>query len=292
MCSITSIFDPNFTLSMNILCPTDFSSVAGYAFHAACLLAQQLDAELHLLHCSGLPEYWPKTGRQDTPFDPIQEAVMGTAHEQLKLLQAEVQDQKISCSIHLRSGRFIDNIEVLSDDISFEFVVMGSHGVSGKKEWFIGSNTQKVIRRLHNKVLVIKEPLEHLNMEKVVFASSLLPEDQIAFRKFLDFSKMLGIKEVHVLSIHADGLFAPPQIVMKEALKDFKAIADAYDCQTHYVNDISIEAGIRHFTEEHRMDLIAISNHVRHPLKRIFSGNTVEMVVNHAEVPVLSIDYV
>lgn len=275
---------------MKILCPTDFSTVAHYAFDAACLLAKKLDAELHLFHNTEAIRELDQEYDEEA-YAPLQHSIDSTAEKRLALLKETARSRKVPVDTHLYSGKFLENIQRLVKEVSFDFVVMGSHGASGKKEWLIGSNAQKVIRKIHTNVLIVKEPLARMYLEKAVFATGLLPEDQKAFRKFLKLADLLNIKEVHVLSIHTSGLFNPPQIVMKEALKDFAAIAEDYPCQTHYYDDISIEAGIRHFTEENHMDLIAISNHLRHPLKRIFSGNTVEMVVNHADVPVLSIDY-
>lgn len=275
---------------MKILCPTDFSTVANYAFDAACLLASKLKAELHLFHNMGNDAIGPNEFDNET-YAPYQHAVVSAAEEQLALLREKGRSCKVVINTHLNSGNFLDNIRDLMAQIPYDFVVMGSHGASGKREWLIGSNAQKVVRKIHTNVLIIKEPLKELQLEKAVFATGLLPEDKKAFRNFLDLTSLLNIKEVHVLSIHTSGIFNPPQIVMQEALKDFADIAEGYTCKTHYYEDISVEAGIRHFTEKNRMDLIAIANHPRHPLRRIFSGNTVEMVVNHAEVPVLSVDY-
>lgn len=275
---------------MKILCPTDFSTVAGYAFDTACMLAKQLGAELHLFHSTEEGSDLGKAYDAEA-YAPYQQTMKAAAEGQLDLLKKTALSRKVEVTTHLHYGRFLENIEQLVAQLPFDFVVMGSHGASGKREWLMGSNAQKVVRRLHTNVLIIKNPLTRLHLEKAVFASGLLPEDQQAFRDFLKLADLLRIKEVHVLSIHTSGLFNPPKIVMHEALKDFKAIAEGYACQTHYYDDVSIEAGIRHFTQENHMDLIAISNHLRHPLKRIFSGNTVEMVVNHADVPVLSIDY-
>lgn len=278
------------SLLMKILCPTDFSTVADYAFDAACLLAKRLKAELHLFHNTNATAIL-SSDFDDETYAPYQHAVVVAAEEQLALLKKEGHARKVAIDTHLSSGDFLDNIQDLMAQVPFDFVVMGSHGASGKREWLIGSNAQKVVRRIHTNILIIKEPMTELRLGKAVFATGLLPEDQQAFRNFLNLTSILHIEEVHLLSIHTSGIFNPPQIVMQESLNDFAAIADGYTCKTHYYEDISVEAGIRHFTQEHRMDLIAIANHPRSPLRRIFSGNTVEMVVNHAEVPVLSMDY-
>lgn len=276
---------------MNILCPTDFSPVADFAFDAACQLAQQLGATLFLYHCHELGKNWSTDEEWNEQFDPLQEASAAAAAEQLDKLRQLAEQKGVSCQVQQSEGDFFEELVEITEQINFNFLVMGSHGASGKREWLIGSNTQKAIRKLHINTLVVKRPVRKLRFPKAVFATGLLMEDQIAFRHFLELVDDLGIEEVHVLTIHTSGLFSPPQIVMQEALKDFKAIAGEYPCQAHYYDDISIEAGIRRFVDEEKADLIAISNHVRAHFKRIFRGSTVEMIVNHANVPVLSIDY-
>ncbi len=276
---------------MNILCPTDFSPVANFAFNAACQLAQRLGATLYLFHCHELGKDWSTDEEWNEQFDPLQEAAAGAAGEQLDKLRELAENKGVACEVEQREGDFFEELVKVTEEMPFSFVVMGSHGASGKREWLIGSNTQKAIRKLHINTLVVKGPISELKFPKAVFATGLLMEDQIAFKHFLELTDDLGVEEVHVLTIHTSGLFTPPQIVMQEALKDFKAIAGGYPCQSHYYDDISVEAGIRRFVDEEKADLIAISNHVRAPFKRIFRGSTVEMIVNHANVPVLSIDY-
>jgi nucleotide-binding universal stress UspA family protein len=73
-------------------------------------------------------------------------------------------------------------------------------------------------------------------------------------------------------------------------MNDFKAMCGQLDCKVHFHRDWTVDAGIRHLSEGIGADLIAISNEQRHPLKRIFTGSNVEALVNHSDIPVLSID--
>ena len=210
---------------MNILCPTDFSTVADYAFDAACKLAQKLNATLYLFHCSELGKDWSTDEEWNEQFDPLQEEAAEAATEQLLKLKGIAEKHKVNCELRQAEGNFFAELLNISEEIGFDLVVMGSHGASGKREWFLGSNTQKAIRKLHVNTLVVKAPLDKISFPKAVFASGLLLEDQVAFRRFLAMTEVLGVKEVHVLSIKTSGLFTPPRIVMQEALKDFQAIA-------------------------------------------------------------------
>jgi len=55
-----------------------------------------------------------------------------------------------------------DGIMNISKKNSVDLIVMGSHGASGFKEMFIGSNAEKVVRNSDIPVLIIKKKLANL----------------------------------------------------------------------------------------------------------------------------------
>ncbi|PSR13731.1 MAG: hypothetical protein DA408_05325 [Bacteroidetes bacterium] len=274
-----------------ILCPTDFSTVADIALDAAILLGKTLSAELHLFHCTEFPTYWSEGLEKSASYNPFRDAVTALTKAELTKRKMKIKAANLPCLIHVDKGNFINRISELTTLIAFDFIVIGSHGASGKREWLLGSNTQKVVRRLHSNILVIKDSLPEIKFDQVLFATNLLPEDQPALKNLLALVPVLGIKTIQLVYIHTGGFFNPPQVVMQETMKDFAQLVHPVPCTTHYFHDFSVEAGIRHFTTQHGTDLVAISNHNRHPLKRLFQGSTVEMLVNQTELPVLSIDF-
>ena len=276
---------------MKILVPTDFSPVADDALHAACLFGQKQNAVIHLFHVASLPQEWIKLPLSNLLLDKLKNAIAESSQKQLEERAKKVRDMGLSVKVHYVVGDYLQQIQAITKKNKFELVVVGSHGTGGKNEWILGSNTQKVIRYLHTNALVIKNKLTDIAFKKVLFTSGLLEEDQVAFKRFLDFIEIFPVEEVHVLAVETKGFFSPPKIVMLEALKDFKAIAGKYDCHTHFHSHLSVEAGVRQFVKDRGVEIVAISNHKRHPLKRIFSGSNVELLVNHLNVPVLSIDY-
>ena len=117
---------------MNILCPTDFSPVADYAFEAACKLAAKLGAKLYLFHCQELGKDWSTDEEWNEQFDPLQQAATSAALEQMQKLQEEARHRKVECETRFSEGVFFAELEHLTNEIPFTFVVMGSHGASGK----------------------------------------------------------------------------------------------------------------------------------------------------------------
>lgn len=276
---------------MKILVPTDFSIYADYAFNAALLFAEKLNAEIHLYNSADIPDDWEDLKAFIRYLDTDNKKVALKVRNQLKKLKWKAEAKGLVCKYHYTGGKFLKNITEITDKIDFDLIIMGSHGVSGKEEWFIGSNTQKVLRKLHKNVLVVKQELTALDFSKVLFVTGLDQEDKEAFRRFLAFIEPFQPKEIHIMTVDTAGFFTQPSIVVKSALNDFKAIAEGQNVKTHFYADFTIDAGIRHFTEEFSIDLVAISNHVRHPLKRIFVGSNVEMIANHLDAPLLVIDY-
>ena len=269
-----------------ILVPTDFSPQASIAVDAAIKIAKITGSSILLYHCSSEPD--PRLKK--SAYKVNEEYTGNKSAIMMQEVEKKCSAQKVSCESLINSGHFIDNIDSLVAREKFDLIVMGSHGASGKQEYFIGSNTQKVIRKVHANLLILKEPLPQINFETVLFATNLGISDQEAFANFLSFIRQFNLKKIHLLTIDTPGWFTQPRILIEERQQEFKEMADAYEVETHFLRNFTVETGIRKFSEQLNVDLIVISNYERHLLKRIFSGSNVEMLANHSDLPVLSLD--
>ncbi len=276
---------------MKILVPTDFSIYAHHAMEMAQFIATSMDGEIHFYHSANVPDDWEDLSAEERHLDEVNKKVAIRSGKRLDQLIQECENKSIKCFGHFTGGKFIDNIHEVLDKHSFDLIVMGSHGVSSKEEWFIGSNTQKVVRRLHIPTLVVKRKPLDVHFKEVVFTSEMLKRDEESFRHFLAFLAPFKPDIIHLLMINTGSFFNQPSILTKESIKEFEQIAAGYNCQSHFYTDYSVEAGIRHFTEEQKLDLVGISSLYSNKIKRIFQGSIVEMLVNHSEAPVYVIDY-
>lgn len=277
---------------MKIIVPSDFSDCADFALQAACQIALTCGGEVTLFHVSENIEDLAGDAEDKALLKDLKARIESNISGLIREREAMVSSVGVPFRHNARFGSFVSELEAFDKEESFDLIVMGSYGASGKQEWFIGSNTQKVVRKIRNNVLVIKQPISNLNFDKVMFPSNLTENDKEAFVEFLRFAGKCKAKEVHILSVNTGGWFNQPAPLMMELLEDFKDLArDNFKCQTHFYSDYSIEAGIRHFAEKFDIKLIGISNLVRHPIKRLFQGSNVEMLVNHSSLPVLAIDH-
>jgi nucleotide-binding universal stress UspA family protein len=271
-----------------ILIPTDFSACASYAVSAGVGLAKRFKAKVILLHNTNLPLTWGDLSEKEREKHPE----FYQSWKNTGVLLKDIEDKYFDIEIEsiISEGSLIQNVKQIANKHQVDLIVMGSQGAGKTDPNFFGSNTQKVVRQVQNPVLIIKSPIQNLNFKKVVFASGFDEVDQSAFLKFKNFIKHF-IPEIHLVSIQSIFKYGVPYIVQKEALDSFKKLCSPLVCKTHIFKHTTIEKGIRSLADEIGAELIVISNHYRHPLRRLLTGSTVEALVNYSGIPVLTIDY-
>jgi nucleotide-binding universal stress UspA family protein len=274
----------------NILVPTDFSACATYATKVAFGMASQYDATIHIYTKINIHYNWINLNEEEKKQYPEDLQKIHNTELLLNEWQRIAKEKNIKLKTAWSGGELIENITDYTDDYKIDFIIMGSHGASGKNEYFIGSNTQKVVRMVHCPVLIVKDELKTLQPKKVVFASEFDEDEKKSFQYLLDFVTPFN-PEIHLIQVNTSSWFGQPYVLAKATMDDFKAMCGDLKCYTHFYRDWSIDAGIRNLSEEIGADLISISNLERRPLKRMFSGSNVEALVNHADAPVLSIDF-
>lgn len=248
----------------NVLVPTDFSECAAAALQAAEQWCEKFNAQLHLLHQEG----------KDTDPQAIGQINSMHPHAIFTQVRSEAPLWKV--------------VEEYVGAHSIDLVIMGSHGRSGKNEFFIGSNAQRVVRMVACSVLVVKKPLGQLDFDKVMFASQFDVEDDLPV--FRQFQKMVEpfLPEVHLLHVNTT-LFAQRRRDVKSQMVVFEQAAAPLRVKSHWVKSFSVDGGIRFLAAELGVKLIGIGNHHRNPLRRMLIGSVVEALVNHSELPVLAV---
>lgn len=272
----------------HILVPTDFSDCAGRALDAALLLAKKTTASIHLYSCLNIPANWADLSKEEQEKNQRARELIKSTESAFDAIIAKNPDMVITASYS--AGKLLNQIKTCIEKRAIDFVVMGSYGKSGVSELFVGSNTQKVVRLIHCPVLIIKQEVKDINFKKVVFTSSFNLSEKEPFLKFKEWISIFE-SEILLLGIKTSFFFDPPAEVIHSAMEDFKKLAKPLACEIYIFKNPNIESSIREFSEEFGADLIAISNHNRHPLKRMLAGSNVETLINHSNLPVLSIDY-
>ena len=276
-----------------ILVPTDFSDHAEYALKVAAQIARKNNGEIYLLHMLEMPSHISNDGIGESnavgSSSDIPEVMffMEKTRERFQEVVNEPYLQGINIVEAIQFEKAFDGIISHSKKHNIDLVVMGSHGASGFREMFIGSNTEKVVRTSDIPVLVIKKEEGEFNPQNFVFASDFSSEIKKPFKDVVAFANAFDAN-LHLVFVNTPNDFKSTHAAEK-LIHDFAAEANIKNgYTTHIYNDINVEKGILHFSNKVNADLIGMCTHGRQGLAHFFNGSISEDLVNHAVRPVVT----
>ena len=271
-----------------IIVPVDFSKYSENALQTAAFLAKQNQAEIVVVHMlelsNSIINKSDKFSQQETFF-------------YLKLAEKKFQEfiQKdylsgLKVTAIIKHFKVFSELDELAKEENVDLIVMGSKGVSGLKEMFIGSNTEKVIRYAHVPVLIVKEEAITKNIEKVVFACDFTNDDVAPYLKAKSFFSKLNCSLQLVYINTPTTKFKSTEeveIEMKRFFEEVKEDASAIN-NVKIVADYSVESGILYFANKSKSDIIAVATHGRKGISHFFEGSISEDIANHSKLPIIS----
>ena len=268
-----------------ILVPTDFSEHAEYATEIAAKIAKKNGGRLFLLHIVDIPVY------ENWNFKDFEDAAEGlhilkSVKQNFKKLIDKPFLKDVNVVEVVQFENIYDTITEQADKNEIDLIVMGSHGTSGWKEHFVGSNTEKVVRLSNCPVLTIKKKYDEFNIKDIVFASNFYGEASTGFEKIKEFANLFDAK-IHLLKVVTADRFETTSY-SKQLIKDFAKKVNLKNYVTEIYNSDTVENGIREFCNETNADLIAMETHGRRGISHLLQGSITEDVVNHVQRPVLS----
>ncbi len=271
-----------------ILVPTDFSECAMRALKVAVSIAKENNAKLFLMHIVNMPSH--DTNSSVTSFESTTEGIFLLQLVKRKFI--EIRKKKIMGGLEfeeiLEYNSVYESISKQAKENDIDLVVMGSHGTSGAQEFFVGSNTERVVRSSEIPILTIKKEFDEFQVKNIVFASNFLKESYSIFGKIVQFAKIFNAR-IHLVKIVTPGHFETTKRSLK-LMDDFVKNTELEINHTINVyNDTKIESGIHNFADEVDCDLIAMETHGRTGIKHMLWGSITEEVANHADIPVLSV---
>ncbi|WP_121311939.1 universal stress protein [Flavobacterium sp. 102] len=268
-----------------ILVPTDFSDHAKYALKVAAQIAKKNGGEIFLLHMLELPH---QAGDAIGSGHDLPEIMLfkNAAINRLEDLMDDECLDGLKVSEIIQFELAFEGIMNISKKNNVDLIVMGSHGASGFKEMFIGSNAEKVVRNSDIPVLIIKKEAGDFDVTKFVFASDFSDEIKKPFSKVVDFANKFDA-ELYLVMINTPSSFKPTHVA-QEIMKDFISNFSINKYSTHIYNDVNVESGVLNFTNFIDADLIGMSTHGRKGLAHFFNGSISEDLVNHAARPVVT----
>ncbi len=271
-----------------IIVPVDFSEHSEYALKTAAKLAKKNDAELLVLHMLEMSDLMLTSSDELQSQKTVFFFKLAEQKFEDFLEKDYLKDIKVTPIVkHFKVFSEVDDVAKKHDA---DLIVMGSHGTSGVMEFFVGSNTERVVRNAEIPVLVVKNTITQINFDVVTFACDFSEECIDAYKKAIDMFSKTGSKVYFVYVNLPNDRFKSSQEMEKRVFNFFTQAEGNIDKMedVHYVSDYTVEDGILNFSNKIGADLIAIPTHGKKGLAHFFEGSIGEDVANHATLPVIT----
>lgn len=270
-----------------ILTPVDFSETSQQALDHAIFMAKIFNAKLFLVHIIEESGYRFELGEMSQLNDKIKilshkklDEFADTIHKEQGIYKPEVL---------IASGNIAAQIIETADRIKADIIVMGTHGISGFAEFFIGSNAYKVVTQAACPVLTVQKHATRKGFQNIVLPVDDSHTSRQKVKHAAELAKHYGAV-VHVVELMPDK--EPDTLHKFEAIrKQVNEYLDANEIpkkNKQLVGDNFAKLAMK-YANDNECDLIMIMTEQDESLTGFIVGPTAQQVVNHSQIPVLSI---
>jgi nucleotide-binding universal stress UspA family protein len=271
-----------------IIIPVDFSEYSEFAMRAAALLSKKIDIKVYAVHMLDLPD-----GSLSQSYEYSQEKTIlltKLAEKRFKNFLDKDYLHGVKVVPVIKRSKVFSELNSIVNEVDADFIIMGSHGSSGLKEFFMGSNTEKVIRYADVPVLVLKNELQDIDFSDIVIATDFSEESITGFKKVLNSLDFFNARK-HLLYVNLPNENFKTTPEMDFLANNFLMQAEGNIDRLVNVNFIcakSVEEGILTFSDVIGADLITLITNGRKGLSHVFSGSISEDISNHSSLPIMT----
>lgn len=266
-----------------ILVPCDFSITAVNAFRFALDVAAKSNGKIFLLNVIELPVLQDAVVMPVLTFEQdFMKNLRDSAIAEFEKLSKQYNHHGVDIEYHVEYGLPGKMITTFTEDHAVDLIIMGSNGATGLREFFIGSNAERVVRHSPVPVLVLKDYTQD-SIRDIVFPNTLETTNQEDLVMKVKLLQDFFTAKVHILYVNTTGS------KNHDALEKLTLFAQRFmfkNYTTNVFNHPVEEAGIIQFAKNINADLIAMGTHGRTGVSHLLNGSVAEDVVNHTDFPI------
>ena len=271
-----------------ILVPVDFSKGSMHALEYAIKMVNKIGGDLRILHVRKSKSYdqpFILKGSEKSYSKTVDEFCNEILHHYL-----EQYEGKGSFDYVISSGKIYRSVINEAEKMGAGLVVMGTHGVSGFEELWVGSNAYRVVSKASCPVLTIRHGFKRKDIKKIILPIDVYKNTRHKVPVVAELAEKCKA-EVHVLDVRTSD--------RKDIIYRLKKYGDqAFE----YIDKQGIKT-IRKATKGNNIvdaivtygchinaDLIAITKLDRGTPGNQSLSSAAQQMVNHSPIPVLSIN--
>lgn len=271
-----------------IIVPIDFSEHSEFALKTAVKLAKRNNSKILALHMLEISDVILTTD----DVEQQQKVIFFLKLAERKFDEFLKKDylEDIDVTPIVKHYKVFSEVNEVAKEHEADMIVMGSHGASGIKEFFVGSNTERVVRNAEIPVLVVKNDVPNINFDTVIFATDFDLENITPYLNATKLFNKMGSK-LKMLYVNLPNENFRSTVEIENRIAEFLQTADGnLDklIDVAYQADYSVEQGVVNYANKVGADLIAIPTHGRTGVTHFFSGSIGEDIVNHSSLPVIT----
>lgn len=265
------------------LIPTDFSAAANNAVEYAAKLAQKAHAKIELANIK-LPD------PSEIVTEPENCRYIRNTPEILDDMSSSIRDNfSIPCTFIAEKTE--DTFQKAVAELSSEkdLIIMGTNGADDLYQYFFGTNTYQVIKKVTCPVLVVPEGSNYKAVKKIVFAWDYKPENKTAL---LQMCALLEVFHPEIILLHISRKNSEVSNEVFGAIKE-----EICSCSNENMNiryDRIFCEDTENFTNkmvdyisDNNADLLAIAHYERGLIQQIFHGSILRKLTDTVNFPLL-----
>ncbi len=268
-----------------ILVPVDFSKDSINALEQAIIFANQFNAAVRMIHVK-------KKENFDPTFVEDSESIgINTVKDYFAILMQRYQD-KIHDGLldyKIREGLIYKEITNQAKYDDAYFIIMGTHGVSGFQEYWIGSNAFRVASNAECPVITIRYGYRAEKLDKIVLPIDVSYGTRLKVPYVADLASRINA-EILVAAVYETSqkdVIARVNQYGKQAY-DFVA-SRGVSCSFHSLKGKNISDVTIKLARDEGAQLIAIMTEQTENPRNIWLGSYAQQMVNHSPTPVMSL---
>ncbi len=270
-----------------LLCPIDFSEVSLNALEFAVAIGEKEHSEITLLNIFSPADFDKILEREHVKEE--YERLMEIAESKLKAISEEImllsKKNLAKCNYLLRSGKIVDVITELSEEVKYDLIVIGTTGHSSYERKYLGGKAQKIIDHTKSSVMCVPENQTYHGIKHIIYATDYQEEDKLAIQQIAAMASDIKAK-VTVLHVshHDDTIDKAMYEEFKDELRNF---VSGQKIDFDRVVFRHIATGIDEYLKNEKADLLVLLNKKKNFLKSLFHTSLIYNLDKFTEYPLM-----